>query len=112
MNLAHRNANVLCTGCTRRHRSYTQKLHFFAPPLDPELLSQWKRAIPRVDRARQKKRARYYVAFIFSEDLAKMYRLIINGKANKIDQTRWALKEKVVTVNFSNLPSYLSKKQT
>ncbi|KAH9379297.1 hypothetical protein HPB48_004500 [Haemaphysalis longicornis] len=98
-------------GCTSGYRKNTQKRHFFAPPSDPELLRKWKRVIPRADKELSKTCKVCDLHFL-EEDIAKTYRHIINGKVVEIDRAYWALKEGAVPVNFPNLPSYLSRKQT
>lgn len=98
-------------GCTSGYKSNTQKRHFFAPPSDPELLSKWKRAIPRADKELSKT-CKVCDLHFDEADISKTFKHIINGEVVEIDRAYWALKEGAVPVNFPNLPSYLSRKQT
>ncbi|KAH9372275.1 hypothetical protein HPB48_012142 [Haemaphysalis longicornis] len=90
-------------GCTSGYRNV-----LCAPPLED--LSQWDQAILRADKELREE-GKVSDDFVV-EGIAKTYRPFITRKVIEIDQAYWALKDGTVSVNCSNFPSYLSRKQT
>lgn len=74
-------------------------------------MSKWKRVIPHSDRELSKTCKVCDLHFL-KADIAKTFKHIINSEVVEIGRDYWALKEGAAPVNFPNLPSYLSRKQT